>query len=105
MTEAYKKAYIPPVVENNLPFSLDTPPLERVLYIYELIWLKKNWAELKTLVDFSNEVNTMTPAYIDRLSLQIWPTIIKTQMIDNFTLQIFKIVLANFQVKDKFGRA
>lgn len=49
-----------------------------------------------TLINFSNEVNTMTSIYIVKLGFKIWKTNINTQKIDSSTFQTFKIVLASF---------
>lgn len=43
----------------------------------------------------------MTLAYIAKLDLKIQKTDIRSQKIDSFTLNIFEIVLAKFQVEDK----
>ena len=47
----------------------------------------------------------MTLGYTSKLGLKICLTYIKTQKIDDSTIKTFKIVLANFQIKDKFKRA
>ena len=46
----------------------------------------------------------MTLAYISRLGLQVHRTNVGAQKIDGSTLQIFGMVLANFQVEDKLER-
>ena len=52
----------------------------------------------------SNEINAMTLAYVAKLGLQVQKTNIGAQKIDGSTLNIFGMVLANFQVKDRFGK-
>ena len=46
----------------------------------------------------------MNPAYASRLGFQIYRTDIRAQKIDGLTLKIFEIVLASFQIEDKFRR-
>ena len=47
----------------------------------------------------------MTSAYISKLGLQARHTNIGAQKIDGFNLQMFVMVLADFQVEDKLGKA
>lgn len=84
--------------------NTDTPPLERVLCIHYLVQFWKNQTEVQVLIDSKNEVNAMTLAYISKLGLKIWATNIKAQKIDGFTLSIFEIVCASFQVKNKLKK-
>ena len=46
----------------------------------------------------------MSPAYAKRLGLKTWKTNVGVQKIDGSVLEIFGIVIANFQVKEKSGR-
>ena len=46
----------------------------------------------------------MSPAYIKRLGLKAWKTNVGAQKIDGSALQIFKMVIADFQVEDKIGK-
>ena len=81
----------------------DDVALQRVPCVYYLIWFKKK--EVQTLIDSGSEVNAMTPTYASKLGLWVHRTDIRTQKIDGFTLKTFGMVLASFQVEDKFGRA
>ena len=47
----------------------------------------------------------MTPAYAVKLSFKVRKTDIGAQKIDGSTLNTFKMILIDFQVKDKLGRA
>ena len=47
----------------------------------------------------------MTPAYAAKLGFQVRKTNIEAQKIDGSTLETFGMVLADFQVEDKLGRA
>ena len=47
----------------------------------------------------------MTLAFTLKLGLWVQPTNVRAQKINNFTLKIFGMVLANFQIEDKYGRA
>ena len=46
----------------------------------------------------------MTPGYVLKLGLKIYPTNVGAQKIDGSTLEMFEIVLTSFQVEDKLGR-
>ena len=78
-------------------------PLQRVPCVHYLFRFKKK--EVQALIDSGSEVNAMTPAYASRLSLQVHRTNIGAQKIDGSILETFGIILANFQVEDKLGRA
>ena len=56
-------------------------------------------------MDLGSKVNAITPAYIAKLGLKVQKTDIGAQKIDGSTLDIFEMVLANFQIEDKLGRA
>ena len=47
----------------------------------------------------------MTPAYASKLGLQVYHINIGAQTIDGSTLETFRMVLASFQIEDKFRRA
>ena len=80
--------------------------LEHIFYIYYLVQFKgTNKTQVQALIDSGSEVNAMTPAYALRLGLQARHTNVGAQKIDGFTLQTFGMVLADFQVEDKLGKA
>ena len=70
--------------------------------IYYPIWFKKN--KTYALINLDNKVNVMILKYTSKLDLKICPTNVKVQKIDNFTLKIFGIVLANFSIKNKLDQ-
>lgn len=70
--------------------------LERVLSIYYPLHFLKTIINIRTLLDSSGEGNAMTLAYAASLDLTMWSTNIEVQMINNFTFETFKMVLANF---------
>ena len=78
---------------------------ERVPYIYYPLCFWKDNAGVRALVDSGSEVNAMTPDYTAKLGLQVRKTDIEAQKTDGSTLETFGIVLADFQVEDKLGRA
>ena len=47
----------------------------------------------------------MTLGYILKLGLKVCSINVKVQKIDGFTLKMFEIVLASFQIEDKLGKA
>lgn len=50
-----------PVSDNS------TLPLERVPCIHYPLYFRKDQREIQALIDFGNEINVMTPAYVKRL--------------------------------------
>lgn len=60
---------------------------------------------MRALINSSSEVNTMTPAYASKLGFRAHQTDVGAQKIDGSTLETFGMVLTNFQVGDKLGRA
>lgn len=91
------------VIEANMEDILRL--LEKILCIHYLLHFKKDLYEIRALINLSSEVNTITPAYATKLGLKIRKTNIKIQKIDNSTFNIFEMVLTNFQIKDKLGKA
>lgn len=76
--------------------------LEKILCIYYLFCVyndKKN--KVKALINSKNKVNAITLIYVAKLCLKICYTNVKAQKIENFSLEIFKMVLANFKVENK----
>ena len=85
----------------------DDMVLKCVFYIYYLVQFKKNRKEtqVQALIVSSSKVNAMIPAYASRLYLRVCHTNVRAQKIDGFIFQTFRMVLADFQVEDKLGRA
>ena len=79
--------------------------LEKVPCIHYLLQFQKDNVEAKALINSNSKVNAMTQAYISKLSLRVRYTNIGAQKINSFTFEIFEMVLASFQVEDKFGKA
>ena len=79
--------------------------LEWVPSINYPLYFRKDTAGVRALVDLGSEVNAMTPAYAAKLGLKVRKTDIGAQKIDGSTLETFGMVLADFQVEDKLGRA
>ena len=57
------------------------------------------------MLNSGSKVNAISPAYAKRLGLKTWKTNVKVQKIDGSALKTFGIVIADFQVEDKGGRA
>lgn len=51
--------------------------LKHVPYIYHSLCFKKDWAKIQSLINSDNEINTITLAYVAKLSLQIWSINVK----------------------------
>lgn len=51
-----------------------------------------------------SKFNAISPGYTEKLNLKIEKTNVKAHKIDNSILEIFKIVITNFQMKNKINR-
>lgn len=71
-------------------------PLERIPCIHHLVRFKNNQIKIQALLDSNIKVNTMLPAYMAKLSLELQTTDVKTQKIELSILKTFEMVLANF---------
>lgn len=78
--------------------------LARILYIHYLLYFQKNTNKLQALLNFGSKVNTMMPVYISKLGFRVCHTNVRTQKIDNSILEIFKMVLASFYIKNKLKK-
>ena len=78
--------------------------LKRVFYIHYLVQFKKNTAEVQALIDSKSEVNEIVPTHVKKLGFQIRKNDIKVQKIDGSILEIYNMVIAGFQIQDKFKR-
>ena len=76
----------------------------RVLCIYYPIWFQEGQEQVRVLLDSGSEVNTISPAFARKLGLKIWKTNIKVQKIDDSALEIFGMVIADYQIEDKGSR-
>ena len=79
--------------------------LEKVSCIHYPIWFQESQEQVMALLNSGSKVNAMSPAYAKKLGLKIWKTNIGAQKIDGFALEIFKMVIADFQIEDKGGRS
>lgn len=57
---------------------------------------KKSSTKIQALIDFDGEVNAITPVYAAVFGLYVCPTNVKAQNIDESTLPMHNMVLANF---------
>ena len=79
--------------------------LERVPYVHYPLRFWKDTIGIRALVDLGSEVNAMTPTYAAKLGLKVQKTDIGAQKIDGSTLETFGMVLADFQIENKLGKA
>ena len=80
--------------------------LENVSCIHYPVQFKStNKTQVQALIDSSSEVNAIILAYASNIGLQARHINIGTQKIDGSTLKTFGMVLADFQVEDKFRKA
>ena len=82
-----------------------TEALNCVPCIHYPVQFKKDIAEVRALIDSGSEVNAMAPAYAKKLGLRIRKTDVSAQKIYGSTLETYGMVIAGFQVQDKFGKA
>ena len=78
--------------------------LECISSIQYLMKFKKDYTEVQALVNSSTKINAMTLAYTAKLELHVYPTDNGTQKIDRSILLTYGIVLANFQMKNKYEK-
>ena len=78
--------------------------LERVPCTYYPLRFCKGTAGVRVLIDSGSEVNAMSPVYTSKLGLKVHHTNVEAQKIDGSTFKTFGMVLAGFQVEDKFRR-
>ena len=74
----------------------------RVPYIHYLVQFQEK--QIKALFDSGSEVNFMSPTYAEKLGLKTWKTNVRNQKINSSALEIFGMVIADFQIEDKGGR-
>ena len=93
------------VSATSLPVT-DTSSKEvvKVPCIYYPIQFQKDQEQIRVFLDSSSEVNAISPAYVEKLGLKTRKTNVVAQKIDGSALEIFAMVIANFQVEDKGGR-
>ena len=82
-----------------------TEALDCVPCIHYPVQFKKDTVEVRALIDLGSEVNAMAPAYAKKLGLHVRKTDVGAQKIDGSTLGTYGMVIAGFQVQDKFGKA
>ena len=62
----------------------------------------QEWVE--ALLNSGSKVNAMSPAYAKKLGLKTQKTDVGARKIDGSALEIFEMMIADFQVKNKGGR-
>ena len=83
--------------------------LKKVPCIYYPVWFQENQRhegqeQVRALLNSGSKVNAMSLAYAKRLGFKTWKTSVGVQKIDGSALEIFEMVIADFQVEDKGGR-
>ena len=78
--------------------------LQRVPCIQYPIQFKENQPKVKALIDSGNEINTMTPAYVTKLSLNTQETSVGAEKIDGSPLKTYGMVSATFLLQDSLKR-
>ena len=78
--------------------------LERVPYIYYLVWFKKDKTQVQALINLGSEVNAIHPTFVKELGFPIRPTNVRAQKIDGTMLDTYGMVVAAFLVTKKTNR-
>ena len=76
----------------------------RELCIYYLVQFLEGQEQVRVLFDINSKINTMSPAYIIKLIFKTWKTNVGAQKINGSSLEIFGMVITDFQVEDKGSR-
>ena len=71
-------------------------------YIYYLIRFYEE--QVKALLKSNNKINAICFNYAKKLDIKVWHTNVEIQKINDSTIKIFGIVIADFQVEDKASR-
>ena len=66
---------------------------------------KDNGKDVLALLNSRSKINAMTLPYAAHLGLKVRVTNVGAQKIDRSSLAIYGMVIAGFQVVDKFGRS
>ena len=77
---------------------------KKIPCIHYPVWFQEGKEQVKTLLDSGNEVNAINPALTRKLGLYSRKTNVGAQKINGSALEIFKMMIADFQVEDKVGR-
>ena len=80
----------------------DNKKIVRVLCIYYLIQFREK--KVRALFNSGNKINAINLNFAHKLGFYIQKTSVRAQKINSSTLKIFKIVIANFQIKDKVNK-
>ena len=71
--------------------------LEEIPYIcYSMHFWKNKSKDILALLNFGKKVNRIISPYTAQLSLKVQKTNVSAQKINNFSLEIYKIVIAAF---------
>ena len=74
----------------------------RVPYIYYLVQFQEK--QIRALLNSNSEINAMNPNFAQKLGLKIWKTNVGAQKIDSSTLEIFEMIIIDFQIEGKTNR-
>lgn len=74
-------------------------PLQRTPYIRYLVQIQKS-LKIQVLINFSSEINVMTPTYVIKLDLSIWKTNVKVQKIEKSTIVTYTMVITWFSLQN-----
>ena len=66
----------------------------KVPYIYYLVRFQEE--QIKTLLNIDSKINAISSSYIKKLDLKVWQINVRAQKIDDFTLEIFGMIIADF---------
>ena len=93
-----------PVIDGNEKIVLEKVPCIHYPVQFQEDQRQGGQKQVRALLNSGSKVNTMSPAYAERLGFKTWKTNVGAQKIDGFALESFGIVIADFQIEDKSGR-
>ena len=86
----------------SVPVTNGSEKIIRVPCIYYLVQFQEE--QVKTLLNSGSKVNAINPDFTQKLGLKIWKINIGAQKIDGSVLEIFGMIITDFQVEDKANR-
>ena len=90
------------VLAASVPVTDSNKKVVKVLCIYYLVQFQKE--QVRALLNSGSKVNTINFDYAQKLKLKIQKTNIGAQKIDGSALEIFEMVIADFQMQNKASK-
>lgn len=80
--------------------------LARILYIHLLFsFHKQKNNKIQAPINSDSQINFITLTYISKVGFKVCQTDVEAQIINGSIISIFRMLLANIYIKDKFRKA